>query len=110
MADKERQPRRNRVQIIDDTVAKIDAETAKLRTKITKNDEAKASLLKEKEELLAPKVGIKDITSKIKEQDLPLDEVMKAIDRVAKKQQKQAQAEAKTEVQEANHEDAQGDS
>lgn len=48
MADKERQPRRNRIQIIDDTIAKIDAETAKLKNKIAKNDEAKASLLKEK--------------------------------------------------------------
>lgn len=93
MTEKGRQPRRNRVQIIDDTIAKIDAETAKLKIKIAKNDDAKASFLKEKEELFTPKVGIKEITNKIKEQDLPLDEVMKAIDRVAKKQQKQAQAE-----------------
>ena len=106
MAEKERQPRRNRVQIIDDTIAKIDAETAKLKNKIVKNDEAKALLLKEKEDLLAPKIGIKDITSKIKEKDLPLDEVMRAINRVAKKQQKQAQAE----TQEINQEEAQGDS
>ena len=103
---KKREPRRNRVQIIDDNVAKIDAETAKFKIKITKNEEAKAKLLKEKEQLLMPKVGIKDITSKIKEEDLPLDEVMKAINRVAKKQQKQAQ----NETQEANQEDVQGDS
>jgi len=98
--------RRDRVQIIDDTVAKIDAETEKLRNKIVKNEEAKATLLREKKDLLEPKVGIKDITSKIKENDLPLDEVMKAIDRVAKKQQKQAQAE----VQEADQAEDQGDS
>ena len=103
---KKREPRRSRVQIIDDTVAKIDAETAKFKTKITKNEEAKAKLLKEKEQLFMPKVGIKDITSKIKEEDLPLDEVMKAINRVAKKQQKQAQ----NETQEANLEEDQGDS
>lgn len=94
MTEEKKRPRRNRVQVIYDTVAKIDAETAKLKIKIAKNEDAKVLLLKEKEEILAPKVGIKDITSKIKEQDLPLDEVMKAIDRVAKKQQKQAQAEA----------------
>lgn len=103
---KKREPRRNRVQIIDDNVAKIDTETEKLKIKITKNEEAKAKLLKEKEQLLIPNVGIKDITSKIKEEDLPLDEVMKAINRVAKKQQKQAQ----NETQEANQEEVQGDS
>ena len=106
MTEEKKRPRRSRVQVIDDTIAKIDAETAKLKIKIAKNEDAKVLLLKEKEEILAPKVGIKDITSKIKEQDLPLDEVMKAIDRVAKKQQKQAQAEA----QEVNQEDGQGDS
>ena len=105
MTEKKR-TRRDRVQIIDDTVAKIDAETEKLRNKIVKNEEAKATLLREKKDLLEPKVGIKDITSKIKENDLPLDEVMKAIDRVAKKQQKQAQAE----VQEADQAEDQGDS
>ena len=92
MTDKKR-TRRDRVQIIDDTIIKIDADIAKLQSKIEANEAAKAKLLEEKEELLAPKIGIKDITSKIKEQDLPLDEVMKAIDRVAKKQQKQAQNE-----------------
>lgn len=106
MSEKKRQPRRDRVQIIDDTIVKIDAETEKLKAKIAKNEEAKITLLKEKEELLAPKVGMKDITSKIKEYGLPLDEVMKAVDRVAKKQQKQAQAEA----QEGPQQDAQGDS
>ena len=94
MTEEKKRPRRNRIQVIDDTIVKIDAETAKLKIKIAKNEDAKVLLLKEKEEILAPKVGIKDITSKIKEQDLPLDEVMKAIDRVAKKQQKQAQTEA----------------
>ena len=92
MTDKKR-TRRDRVQIIDDTIIKIDADIAKLQSKIDANEAAKAKLLEEKEELLAPKIGIKDITSKIKEQDLPLNEVMKAIDRVAKKQQKQAQSE-----------------
>ena len=105
MAEKKR-TRRDRVQIIDDTIAKIDTDIAKLQSKIEANEAAKVKLLEEKEELLAPKIGIKDITSKIKENDLPLDEVMKAIDRVAKKQQKQAQAE----TQEINQEEAQGDS
>jgi hypothetical protein len=105
VAEKKRH-RRDRIEIIDDTIAKIDTETEKFRKKIANNEDAKAKLLKEKEELLAPKIGIKDITSKIKEQDLPLDEVMRAIDRVAKKQQKQAQAE----TQEINQEEAQGDS
>jgi hypothetical protein len=93
MAEEKRRHRRDRVEIIDDTIAKINAEIEKLRKKIVGNEEAKAVLLREKEELLAPKVGIKDITDKIKEQDLPLDEVMKAINRVAKKQQKQASSE-----------------
>ena len=106
MTETKKRHRRGRIEIIDDTVAKIDAETEKLRNKIVKNEEAKATLLREKKDLLEPKVGIKDIASKIKEQDLPLDEVMKAIDRVAKKQQKQAQAE----VQEADQTEAQGDS
>lgn len=105
MVEKKRH-RRDRIEIIDDTIAKIDTETEKFRKKIVNNEDAKAKLLKEKEELLTPKIGIKDITSKIKEQDLPLDEVMRAIDRVAKKQQKQAQAE----TQEINQEEAQGDS
>ena len=106
MTETKKRHRRGRIEIIDDTVAKIDTETEKLRNKIVKNEEAKATLLREKKDLLEPKVGIKDIASKIKEQDLPLDEVMKAIDRVAKKQQKQAQAE----VQEADQTEAQGDS
>ena len=93
MAEEKRRHRRDRVEIIDDTIVKIDAEIEKLRKKIVSNEEAKAVLLREKEELLTPKVGIKDITDKIKEQDLPLDEVMKAINRVAKKQQKQASSE-----------------
>jgi uncharacterized protein YhaN len=110
VAEKKRQARRSKVQIIDDTIAKIDAETEKLKIKIAKNDDAKALLLKEKEDLLAPKVGIKDITSKIKEQDLPLDEVMKAIDRVAKKQQKQVQTETQDNSQDNSQKEAQGDS
>ena len=105
MTEKKR-TRRDRAQIIDDTIAKIDADIAKLLSKIEANEVAKTQLLKEKGELLAPKVGIKDITSKIKEQDLPLDEVMKAIDRVARKQQKQAQIES----QEADQTGGQGDS
>ena len=104
MWQKKKRTRRDRVQIIDDTIAKIDTDIAKLQSKIEANEAAKVKLLEEKEELLAPKIGIKDITSKIKEQDL--DEVMRAIDRVAKKQQKQAQAEA----QEINQEEDQGDS
>ena len=109
MVEKKR-TRRDRIQIIDDNVAKIDAETEKLRNKIVKNEEAKATLLREKKDLLEPKVGIKDITSKIKEQDLPLDEVMKAIDRVAKKQQKQVQTETQDNSQDNSQEEAQGDS
>lgn len=110
MAEEKKRHRRDRVEIIDDTIAKIDADNAKLRAKISGNDDAKAMLLKEKEELLAPKVGMKDITDKIKEYDLPLDEIMKAVDRVAKKQQKQAQAEAQAETGDSTPEDIQGDS
>lgn len=106
MTEVKKRHRRDRIEIIDDTITKIDAETEKLRKKIVKNEEVKADLLKEKEELLAPKVGIKDIIAKIKEQDLPLDEVMKAIDRVARKQQKQVQIES----QEADQTEGQGDS
>ena len=110
MAETKKRHRRGRIEIIDDTIAKIDAETEKLRNKIAKNEEAKATLLREKKDLLEPKVDIKDITSKIKEQDLPLDEVMKAIDRVAKKQQKQVQTETQDNSQDNSQEEGQGDS
>lgn len=110
VTEEKRRHRRGRVEIIDDTIAKIDADNVKLRAKIAGNDDAKAMLLKEKEELLAPKVGMKDITDKIKEFDLPLEEIMKAVDRVAKKQQKQVQTEAQVDIGDSTSEDIQGDS
>lgn len=80
MEQEKKRTRRSKEQVLADKIAKIDADIAKYQDKIT-------ALEKEKEELLNPSVELKDITDKIKELDLPLDEVMKAVDKIAKKQQ-----------------------
>ncbi len=58
---------------------------AELQAKIS-DHELKIKALRQKiEDLNAPQASLRDITSKIKELGLPANEVMKALDKLAKK-------------------------
>lgn len=80
---KKRRNRRSRGEIAYDLTQKYEAEIAKYREKIT--------VLEGKiEELKHPKttVKMKDVTEKIKELDLPLDEVLALLEKKADKASK----------------------
>lgn len=73
--------RRSKEEIVKDAIAKLEADIVTYEEKI-----AKAK--KEIEDLRTPPkpaVKLKDISEKIKELDLPLDEVMKAVEKMGKK-------------------------
>lgn len=78
MEETKKRVRRSKEELFNDKVAKIDEKIANLEQKLA---EAK----KEKEELLSPKTTMKDITAMIKENDLSLDDVMKAVEKMANK-------------------------
>ena len=80
MEETKKRVRRSKDEVVADKIAKLDADITKYREKIAEAE-------RKKEEILNPSVDLKDITAKIKELDLPLDEVMKAVDKIAKKQE-----------------------
>lgn len=56
-----------------------------LNAKIAKYEAAIAELKSQIEALNKPSVTIKDLANKIKENNIPIDDVMKAVDKLAKK-------------------------
>lgn len=58
---------------------------ATLNEKIAKHEAQIADLKAQIEALNKPQVTIRDITNKIKELDIPIEDVMKAVDKLAKK-------------------------
>lgn len=56
-----------------------------LNEKITKHESQIADLKAQIEALNKPQVTMRDITNKIKELDIPIEDVMKAVDKLAKK-------------------------
>lgn len=78
MEETKKRVRRSKEELFNDKLAKIDEKIATLEKKLA---EAK----KEKEELLSPKTTMKDITAMINENNLSLDDVMKAVEKMANK-------------------------
>jgi predicted metalloenzyme YecM len=76
---KAKRVRKTKEEAFNDKIAKLDEKIALYQAKIE-------AAQREKEELLNPALSVKDITDKIKELNLPLEEVMKAVDKIAKKQ------------------------
>lgn len=70
--------RRSSDQIVQDKIAKLEADLVKYKTKVTATEKAIV-------ELKNPAYKMKDIKDKINELDLPLDEVMKALEKMGKK-------------------------
>lgn len=58
---------------------------AVLNEKIAKHEAQIADLKAQIEALNKPQVTMRDITNKIKELDIPIEDVMKAVDKLAKK-------------------------
>ena len=58
---------------------------AALNEKIAKHESQIADLKAQIEALNKPQVTMRDITNKIKELDIPIEDVMKAVDKLAKK-------------------------
>jgi septal ring factor EnvC (AmiA/AmiB activator) len=58
---------------------------AALQTKIDFHKKKIEELCEQIEELKEPSISIKDITSRIKELDLPLNDVLKAVEKLSKK-------------------------
>lgn len=58
---------------------------AALNDKIAKHEAQIAELKAQIEALSKPQVTMRDITNKIKELDIPIEDVMKAVDKLAKK-------------------------
>ena len=56
-----------------------------LNEKIAKHEAAIAELRSQIDALNNPSLTMKDLANKIKEHDIPLDDVMKAVDKLAKK-------------------------
>ena len=60
-----------KIAVLNDKIAKHEAQIADLKAQI--------------EALNKPQVTMRDITNKIKELDIPIEDVMKAVDKLAKK-------------------------
>lgn len=80
MEETKKRIRRTKEEIFEAKLAKIDEKIATLEQKLA---EAK----QEREELLNPKTTISDITAMINEKNIPLDDVKKAVEKLASKMQ-----------------------
>ena len=77
MEEKTKRIRRSKDQIVQEKIDKIQSDIANYKYKIAASEK--------KIEELNSSVTIKDIKDKILELDIPLDEVMKAVEKLGKK-------------------------